>query len=91
MVFFVGFNLLEASLPGLVSRIAPISMRGAALGAYSASQFFGMAAGGMLGGLLLGRYGVSGLFAAAAALSLPWSLLLARGARPMIATQAVPP
>ncbi|MDE1958450.1 MAG: MFS transporter [Xanthomonadaceae bacterium] len=91
MVFFVGFNLLEASLPSLVSRIAPAPMRGAALGAYSASQFCGMAAGGILGGLLLGRYGVSGLFAAAAALSLPWSLLLARGARPMIAAQAVPP
>ena len=87
MVFFIGFNLLEASLPSLVSRIAPLPMRGAALGAYSASQFFGMAAGGLLGGLLLGRYGVVGLFAAAAAVSLPWSLLLARGARRMIATE----
>ncbi len=89
MVFFVGFNLLEASLPSMVSRIAPPSLRGAALGAYSASQFFGMAAGGMLGGLLLGRYGVTGLFAAAAAVSLPWSLLLARGARRMAAADAV--
>lgn len=49
-LFFTGFNLLEASLPALVSRIAPPSQKGAAIGIYSTCQFFGIFCGGILGG-----------------------------------------
>lgn len=80
--FFVGFSLLEASLPSLVSRLVPVSQRGAALGAYSASQFLGVIVGGAMGGLLLGSVGTTGVFAAAAAAALVWLLvLLAYGTR----------
>jgi MFS family permease len=71
-VFFSGFNLLEAALPSLVSRLAPAHLRGAALGAYSTSQFVGAFVGGSLGGLALGRFGPDGIFMCAAALTLLW-------------------
>ena len=35
VVYFTGFNTLEASLPAMVSRVAPMRARGAALGVYS--------------------------------------------------------
>ncbi|MFI4938465.1 MAG: MFS transporter [Candidatus Berkiellales bacterium] len=52
-LFFVAFNFLEASLPALVSRIAPVASKGAAMGVYSCSQFLGIFSGGVLGGYLL--------------------------------------
>lgn len=80
VLFFVSFSMIEASMPSLVSRLAPPSRRGAALGAYSASQFLGVIIGGVGGGLLLGRIGVEGVFLFAAGLSFLWFLLLmARG------------
>jgi MFS family permease len=80
-VFFSAFNLLEAALPSLVSRLAPAHLRGAAMGAYSTSQFFGAFIGGAVGGVALGRLGLSGVFACAAALTLLWLPLAAWGAR----------
>lgn len=52
-IFFVGFNLLEALLPSLVSKISPAGGKGAAMGIYSSSQFFGAGLGGVCGGWLL--------------------------------------
>lgn len=83
-VFFSGFNLLEAALPSLVSRVAPLHLRGAALGAYSTSQFAGAFAGGTLGGIALGRFGPHGIFAGAAVLTLLWLPLLVRGSRRIV-------
>jgi MFS family permease len=92
-VFFSGFNLLEAALPSLVSRLAPGHLRGAALGAYSTSQFVGAFVGGTLGGLALGRFGPHGIFVCAAALTLLWLPLVVLGARRIdraaVAAQAV--
>lgn len=79
--FFSAFNLLEAALPSLVSRLAPAHLRGAAMGAYSTSQFIGAFVGGALGGIALGRVGVSGVFLWAAAATLLWFPLVALGAR----------
>ncbi|EQD62998.1 Major facilitator superfamily MFS-1 [mine drainage metagenome] len=82
VLFFVAFSMLEASLPSLVSRLAQPARRGAALGAYSAAQFFGVIVGGACGGVLLGMIGVAGVFATAAIVALLWSLmLLPAGAR----------
>ena len=61
-VFFTAFNLLEAMLPSLISRVAPADCRGTAMGFYSSSQFFGAFLGGTLGGLLQGRYGTHAVF-----------------------------
>jgi MFS family permease len=90
-VFFSAFNLLEAALPSLVSRLAPAHLRGAAMGAYSTSQFFGAFVGGAVGGIALGSLGLSGVFACAAALTLFWLPLAMWGARRIAAaTVAVP-
>jgi len=80
-VFFSAFNLLEAALPSLVSRLAPVHLRGAAMGAYSTSQFIGAFVGGTFGGIALGRLGADGIFVAAAALTLLWLPLVVAGAR----------
>ena len=80
-VFFSAFNLLEATLPSLVSRMVPAPMRGAAMGAYSTSQFFGAFVGGALGGIALGYLGLDGVFACAAASTLLWLSLVVWGVR----------
>lgn len=59
--FFMAFNLLEASLPSLVSKESPAAAKGTAMGVYSTSQFFGAFLGGTLGGLLLEQSGLQGV------------------------------
>jgi MFS family permease len=71
-VFFCGFNVLEASQPSMVSRIAPVHARGAALGVYNTLQSLGFFAGGAVGGWLAKNVGAQGLFAACAGLMLLW-------------------
>jgi MFS family permease len=71
-VFFCGFNVLEASQPSMVSRIAPVHARGAALGVYNTLQSLGFFAGGAVGGWLAKNVGPQGLFSACAALMLLW-------------------
>lgn len=71
-VFFVGFNLLEASLPSLISKQAPVRSKGTAMGVYSTSQFMGAFLGGILGGWLLTTWGVEILLWSAALASLLW-------------------
>lgn len=73
LLFFTGFNLLEAMLPSLISRRAPLDHRGAALGVYSSLQFLGTFAGGAVGGLMLAQFGVAGVFAFSALLAIVWS------------------
>ena len=72
LLFFIGFNFLEASLPALVSRIAPAGQRGSAMGIYSSSQFFGAFLGGVLGGALLQHFSYQSVFAALAVIGLIW-------------------
>ncbi|MDB5881383.1 MAG: putative transporter [Ramlibacter sp.] len=71
-VFFCGFNVLEASQPSMVSRMAPPHARGAALGVYNTLQSLGLFAGGAVGGWLAKNVGVTGVFAACAGLMLVW-------------------
>jgi MFS family permease len=75
LLFFCSFNVLEASQPSLVSRLAPATSRGAALGLYNTAQSLGLFAGGALGGALLKWGGSQSLFACTAALSLLWLVL----------------
>ena len=75
LVFFCGFNALEASQPSLVSRMAPASLRGAALGSYNMLQSLGLFAGGALGGALVQWAGKPTLFATTAVLTALWLLL----------------
>ena len=80
VVYFTGFNTLEASLPAMVSRVAPMRARGAALGVYSTLQYLGAFAGGVLGGWLLGAGGEQLALAACAGLCVGW-VLIALGLR----------
>ena len=80
VVYFAGFNTLEASLPAMVSRVAPMRARGAALGVYSTAQYLGAFAGGVIGGWLLGAGGERAAFAVCAGLCAGW-LLIALGLR----------
>lgn len=74
-LFYVGFNLLEATLPSLISKLAPPDSKGTAMGFYSSSQFFGAFLGGAVGGWLQGRAGVAGVFLFAGAATLLWLLV----------------
>lgn len=61
-LFFTGFNLLEATLPSMVSKIAPPDLKGTAMGIYSTAQFLGAFAGGVGGGWIYGHYGITYVF-----------------------------
>jgi len=76
LVFFVGFNYLEATLPALVSKVAPSARRGSAMGVYSSSQFLGIFAGGSVGGVLIGLTDITTLLVVNAALLILWAGLL---------------
>jgi MFS family permease len=75
LLYFVGFNILEASLPSLISRVAPTGAKGAALGLYNTMQSIGLFAGGWLGGIVAQRFGLPGVFLCGAGLTLAWLLL----------------
>ena len=71
-VFFTGFNLLEATLPSMLSKLAPAGAKGTAMGVYSTSQFLGAFLGGTLGGLLANTWGLNAVFIGCAVLALAW-------------------
>jgi MFS family permease len=73
-VFFCGFNVLEASQPSLVSRLAPPTARGAALGVYNTLQSLGFFVGGAAGGWLLKAAGPQVLYGVCASATLVWLL-----------------
>src|SRR3989441_8379562 len=60
--FFVAFNVLEAMLPSLVSRMAPSRGRGVAIGVYNTTQTLGVFFGGLLGGWIGRGHGAGGVF-----------------------------
>ena len=72
VVFFAAFNVLEALIPSLVSRLAPAQARGTAIGVYNTSQTLGLFCGGLLGGALAGRYGAETVYGACALLAALW-------------------
>lgn len=72
LLFFTAFSLLEAFLPSLVSRTAPKTRKGTALGIYSFSQFFGIFVGGTCGGWLYGTFGLTQVNLFCALLAIIW-------------------
>ncbi|CAK0761943.1 putative transport protein YajR [Gammaproteobacteria bacterium] len=77
-LFFTAFNLLEAILPSLMSKLAPPEAKGTAMGIYSTAQFLGAFIGGTLGGWIHGRFGISGVFVMGTVFAGLW-LLVATG------------
>lgn len=72
LLFFVAFNVLEATLPSLVSRTAPPAAKGAALGVYNTTQAVGLFIGGAAGGYIAQHFGDNAVFAACTGLVLIW-------------------
>ncbi|MBC8651592.1 MFS transporter [Pseudomonas sp. MTM4] len=75
IVFFIAFNLLEASLPSLISKVAPAGGKGTAMGVYSTSQFLGAGIGGILGGWFYQQGGLGLVFAGCAGLCVLWLMV----------------
>jgi predicted MFS family arabinose efflux permease len=81
-VYFLGFNILEASQPSLVSKLAPGTRKGAAAGVYNTTQSIGLAMGGMIGGWLLKVNGQSAVFFACSGLVFCWLIIAAKMKQP---------
>ncbi|MCK5830379.1 MAG: MFS transporter [Methylococcales bacterium] len=74
-LFFCGFNLLEATLPSLISKTAPGDLKGTAMGAYSSSQFMGAFVGSSVGGWLYGEMGAEAVFYLCACATGSWAIV----------------
>lgn len=74
-LFFCGFNLLEATLPSLISKTAPGDLKGTAMGVYSSSQFLGAFIGGVAGGWIYGDFGANWVFLFCGLMALLWLLI----------------
>jgi len=72
LIFFIAFNILEAMLPALVSRMVPAHGRGAAIGVYNTTQTLGVFFGGLVGGAVAKHAGPGTVFAVCAVLSGVW-------------------
>ena len=73
--FFLAFNLLEASLPSLVAKIAPADMKGTAMGVYTSSQFLGAFTGGVAGGWIYQHVSAEGGFIFCGFMASLWVIL----------------
>lgn len=86
--YFVAFNILEASLPSLISKMAPVAAKGTAMGVHNTAQSFGMFLGAALGGWLSHSYGSPSVFVFCAALMVVWfGLALGMQAPPSVKTK----
>ena len=81
-LFFLAFNILEASLPSLISKFAPAGYKGSAMGLYSTSQFLGAFVGGLLGGYMSEHVSLAGVFWGLMPLLLIWFGLVITMNRP---------
>jgi predicted MFS family arabinose efflux permease len=75
-LFFTAFNILEASLPSMMSKLSPLENKGTAMGIYSSAQFIGAFIGGAMGGVLYQHFGLQGIFFASSLLIVVWLLLV---------------
>jgi MFS family permease len=86
LVFFTAFNVLEATLPSMISKIAPLASKGTAMGVYSSVQFLGAFSGAAVGGALLQYVGGNSVFVFAIVLLLLW-LIVASTMKPPAAVR----
>ena len=75
-LFFVAFNVLEATLPSLVAKVVSPDRKGTAMGVFSSSQFIGAFFGGTLGGILHGAFGIEAVFGLCAFMAIIWFLIV---------------
>jgi MFS family permease len=91
VVFFSAFNVMEASLPSLITKSAPAAAKGTAMGLYSSLQFLGIFVGGIVGGFAHQHGGSTGVFILTTALALAWLLAAATMAQPSYLTTRLLP
>ena len=72
ILFFMGFNFLEALLPSIISRLASTKTRGTAMSIYSCSQFLGIFVGGIVAGCLDTIFGLESIFIFTGCLGAIW-------------------
>ncbi|HUZ30971.1 MAG TPA: MFS transporter [Xanthobacteraceae bacterium] len=90
-IFFSAFNVMEASLPSLITKVAPPDAKGTAMGLYSSLQFLGVFVGGVVGGLANQHAGSAGVFALTAIAALVWLVAAATMAPPSYLTTRLLP
>lgn len=81
LLFFTAFNVLEATLPSMISKIAPLAAKGTAMGVYSSVQFLGAFFGASVGGALMQFVGGNAVFVFAIVLLFVW-LVVVSGMQP---------
>lgn len=87
-VYFTAFNILEASLPSIISKISPASAKGTAIGVYNTCQSLGVFVGGSVGGFLSHHYGFAIVFIFCGAMIFVWLMLaLSMQAPPAVRTK----
>jgi MFS family permease len=84
VAFFAAFNVLEAMLPSLVSRVAPENARGRATGVFNTAQTLGLFCGGLFGGWVAKNFGAGAVFSVCAGLMLVWLVVAARMRAPAV-------
>ena len=83
-LFFVAFNLLEATLPSLISKIAPAGSKGTAIGVYNSAQFLGLFLGGTIGGFLAQHASYGAVFAFSSGLVIAWFMMAISMQAPLV-------
>jgi len=74
-IYFIAFNVLEASLPSIISKIAPAAAKGTAMGVYNTAQSLGVFVGGAVGGYLSHSLGFASVFIFCSIMMLIWLIL----------------
>ncbi|MEQ1487841.1 MAG: MFS transporter [Methylotenera sp.] len=74
-LYFIAFNILEASLPSIISKMAPAAAKGTAMGVYNTSQSLGIFVGGAVGGYLSHKLGFASVFIFCSVMMLLWLIL----------------
>jgi MFS family permease len=90
-VFFSAFNVMEASLPSLITKVAAPDVKGTAMGVYSSLQFLGIFIGGIVGGIAHQHQGNEGVFALTTVLAVIWLLAAGGMAQPSYLTTRLVP
>ena len=91
IVFFSAFNVMEASLPSLITKVAPPDVKGTAMGVYSSLQFLGIFVGGIIGGVAHQHGGSAGVFVLTTVLAVIWLMAAAGMAQPSYLTTRLVP
>jgi MFS family permease len=91
VIFFSAFNVMEASLPSLITKAAPPDAKGTATGLYSSAQFLGIFVGGVAGGFVHQHGGSAAVFASTAVLAIIWLIAATTMAQPSYLTTRLVP